>query len=390
MSYLLSVIIPTKNRQYYCINSIRQILSFGWDNVEICIQDNSDDNSLENDIISLGVDNVVYHYHPGILSFVDNFNEAVSLAHGDYLCMIGDDDGVLPDILSLVEEMIIQGADAAIPALNFIYFWPSNQKIVENGERGALVSHLHKEYKNHKTKCVDNNRALKELLKNGVQNYTILDMPRLYHGIVQRKALDRIKEMVGYYFGGLTPDMYMATALSIVCNKVIRSNYSVTISGICPTSGSSDSATGKHTGELSQAPHFRGHDNYAWDNLVPSFYSVDTIWADTLFHALRDFKRDDLLSLFNLSLFSGICMNKYPEYRTLILTHALKRGSTVGAIQLALFLNRFYIFKGRIEGIIKKIFSKGLGSNTTRVVDISDIFSAEKKIDEYKRGVEQF
>ena len=386
MKYLLSIIIPTKNRQFYCLNAIKQILSHGWKNVEICVQDNSDENTLGKDIESLGVDSINYHYHSGALSFVDNFSEAVSLAHGDYLCMIGDDDGVLPEIMSLVEDMIKQDADAAIPALNFIYFWPSKQKIVENGEKGTLVSHLHREYKKLNAKRVDNNKALIRLLKNGVQNYTALDMPRLYHGIVRRDTLERIKEQVGNYFGGLTPDMYMATALSLVCNKVVRTNYSVTISGICPTSGSSDSATGKHTGDLSQAPHFRGHDNYKWDSLVPAFYSVDTIWADTLFHALRDFKRVDLLQYFNLSLFSGICMNKYPEYSNLILTHALKNGSTVRAIKNSLFLNRVQSLKCRVEGKLKQIISKGIGSNTTRVFEIPDIISAENKIGEFKRG----
>lgn len=387
MKYLLSIIIPTKNRQFYCLNAIKQILSHGWKNVEICVQDNSDENSLEKEIESLGVENINYHYHSGVLSFVDNFSEAVSLAHGDYLCMIGDDDGVLPEILILVEDMIKQDADAAIPALNFIYFWPSNQKIVENGEKGTLVSHLHREHTILKAKRVDNNKALIRLLKNGIQNYTALDMPRLYHGIVRRGTLERIKEQVGNYFGGLTPDMYMATALSLVCKKVVRTSYSVTISGICPTSGSSDSATGKHTGDLSQAPHFRGHENYKWDDLVPTFYSVDTIWADTLFHALRDFNRVDLLQYFNLSLFSGICMNKYPEYSNLILTHALKNGRTVRTIKYSLLMNRGLSLKGRIEGRIKQLFSKGIGTKTTRVFEILDIISAEKKIDEYKKIV---
>lgn len=386
MKYLLSIIIPTKNRQYYCLNAIKQILSHGWNNVEICVQDNSDENSLEKEIESLGVDNINYHYHSGILSFVDNFSEAVSLAHGDYLCMIGDDDGVLPEIMSLLKDMVKQDADAAIPALNFIYFWPSKQNIVENGEKGTLVSHLHREYTKLKAKRVNNHRALIRLLKNGVQNYISLDMPRLYHGIVRRDTLEKIKEQVGNYFSGLTPDMYMATALSLVCNKVVRTNYSVTISGICPTSGSSDSATGKHTGDLNQAPHFRGHENYKWDNLVPAFYSVDTIWADTLFHALRDFKREDLLLYYNLSLFSGICINKYPEYSNLILTHALKNGGTVRAIKFSLLLNRVLTLKSRIEGKVKQIFSKGIGTCTTRVFEIPDILSAEKKIEEYKRG----
>jgi len=104
-NYLLSIIIPTRNRQKYCKAAVSQILDHHWDNVEVCVQDNSEDDSLREWVNSLHTDKVVYNYHPGTLSFVDNFSEAVSLAHGDYLCMIGDDDGVLPSILNLTAEM---------------------------------------------------------------------------------------------------------------------------------------------------------------------------------------------------------------------------------------------------------------------------------------------
>ena len=379
-NYKLSIIIPTKNRQYYCLYAVKQILSHDWKQIEICIQDNSDNNDLEGDIKKLGSGNIVYHYHPGILSFVDNFSEAVSLAHGDYLCMIGDDDGILPDIHRLVEDMERQAADAAIPSLNFIYFWPSEKQIVKNGEKGMLVSHLYREHHVKAGEKVDSHNAVVHLLRNGVQNYTALNMPRLYHGIVRKDVLDRIKDIAGTYFGGLTPDMYMATALSLVCQKVIRVGYTVTISGICPTSGSSDSATGKHTGELSQAPHFRGHNNYKWDELIPAFYSVDTIWADTLLHTLRDFNRVDLITLFNKSLFAGICLEKYPEFSNLILTHFRGKGCTVNSIKRSLFKNKLDNLFYRAQGRIKRIINKGIGTSTTNTYEIPDIIAVEQII----------
>ena len=78
--YLLSVIIPTKNRQYYCLNSVKQILSCYGNRVEIVVQDNSDDDSLGAEIDALRAENVIYHYQGGILSFVDNFDIAIGLS----------------------------------------------------------------------------------------------------------------------------------------------------------------------------------------------------------------------------------------------------------------------------------------------------------------------
>ena len=99
----LSIIIPTKNRQRYCLAAVKQILSLGMRDFEICVQDNSDENTLEQEITSLGSHLVKYNYHKGVLSFVDNFSEAVSLCSGKYACMIGDDDGLLSSIENIVE-----------------------------------------------------------------------------------------------------------------------------------------------------------------------------------------------------------------------------------------------------------------------------------------------
>ncbi len=379
MKYLLSIIIPTKNRSYYCLFAIRQIVALGLQNVEICIQDNSDTDELREGIEALGISDIVYHYHPGILSFVDNFNEAVSLAHGDYLCMIGDDDGILPSVLLLVEEMEKQEADAAIPALNYVYFWPNEQKIVSNGENGVMISHLSNGPKRKEGWVVNSTSALNKLLNNGIQHYTSLDMPRLYHGIVKRDSINRIKETVGHYFGGLTPDMYMSAALSFVCTKVIRVGYSVTISGICPSSGSSDSATGKHTGELKQAPHFRGHKSYQWDALVPQFYSVDTIWADTLFHAIRDFKKDYLIDFFNKSLFAGICLEKYPEFKEIIIGHAKTNNYSIYSIYISLLHHKASVFLKRVSGKIERFLHKDR-TKTFRTYNIPDILVSTEEI----------
>ena len=318
MNQILSIIIPTKNRQKYCLAAIRQIMSLNLSGTEICIQDNSDTDELRNDILSLSSENIVYNYHDGVLSFVDNFSEAVSLAHGEYLCMIGDDDGILPCIMDVVKFIKEKGIDSLIPSLGAVYYWPSDNPIVADGEKGVLtLSYLHS-----KAKYTNSQKALVKLLKGAVQNYTSLDMPRLYHGIVKRTCLEEIKAQTGKYFGGLTPDMYMSVALSFVCKKTLRIDTPVTISGICPTSGSNDSATGKHTGKLEDAPHFRGHTDYHWDEHIPAFYSVDTIWAETLMQALTAFKRNGMKSLLNLSLFDELCIEKYPQFRDIVEQHA--------------------------------------------------------------------
>lgn len=318
MSYLLSIIIPTKNRQKYCLAAVKQILTLGRTEIQICVQDNSDDNSLEKQLCELKSTNIVYNFHPGELSFVDNFSEAVSLSTADFICMIGDDDGILPNIISATEYAKRNALDCLIPGLNSIYNWPSPHPLKEGGENGWIsVSPIHNKIIN-----VNVDNAFSEFLSNGALEYYKYDLPRLYHGIVPRFILENIKNTVGTYFKGLTPDIYMATALALTCNKVEKMEFPITVSGICPRSGSADSATGRHTGELKDAPHFRGHSYYKWEEIIPAFYSVETIWAETLIKALKDFGAEKYISKINFNHLYATCLLKYPQFSDIILRNA--------------------------------------------------------------------
>lgn len=308
--FLLSIIIPTKNRQYYCKNAIKQILRCTSKSVQVVVQDNSDDESLRLFCEELNSNRVVYNHHNGVISFVDNFSEAVTFANGEYLCMIGDDDGVLPNIETITKHALENKLDAFVPGLNAVYSWPTESPVTPGAENGYLyITPM-----SSKIKKVNCKRALEKLLNRAFQDYQETCIPRLYHGIVHHSVMEKIKAQTGCYFGGLTPDMYMSIALGVVCEKVEHANFPITISGICPGSGSANSASGAHTGELKDAPHFIGHDSYEWNKLVPYFYSVETIWAETALHALGDMGKGDLSIRMNLAYFVSILKEKYPQF----------------------------------------------------------------------------
>lgn len=318
-----SVIIPTKNRISYCLEAVQSVLDLRDDRIQVVVQDNSDASNEERFHARFpDAPGLKYHYHGGTLSFVDNFSEAVEQADGQYLCMIGDDDGVLPNILQAVELARTQHYDAVVPGLNAVYCWPSEHPFIRDAENGYLVlSYIGRGI--HGVSCSD---ALQKLMKNGAQDYQSLFLPRIYHGIVSREMMQRIYNKTGRYFDGLSPDIYNAVALSLVCDRVCRLDYPITVSGICPRSGSSDSATGKHTGKLSEAPHFNGHQDYTWSEKVPEIYSVESIWADSALCALEKFGAGQLADRFNVGYLDQLCLKKYPQFREEIRAHRKRHG----------------------------------------------------------------
>lgn len=277
----LSIIIPTKNRQKYALDCVKTIVNFKNNDFEIIVQDNSDNNSLETMLDnSIKDSRLKYFYNETCLSFCANFEEAVEHSTGDYICIIGDDDCILPEIIDLTNVLREKDISAAVFPTCYSYYWP--QAI--NNNAGKLVIRI----KTGFIKEVNTKSALDNMLNKGNYDYQQYNFPKIYHGIVKREKFDLVKEKTGHYFGGLTPDIYSAVSLSFYIDKYIYINLPFTLPGICATSGSADSLTGRHRGDLADAPHFRGHDNYIWEKDIPYIYSVDTIWSETVFKAIRE------------------------------------------------------------------------------------------------------
>ena len=310
---ILSIVIPTKNRQEFCVKSVEHIVSLGLDNVEVVIQDNSDVDLLRNQLTDAGIlGKVKYNYNSAILSFTDNFSEAISLCTGKYICMIGDDDSVLPNIKQIAQYALDNNLDAVIPKLA-VYFWPTANPINPRWRNGFLTS---LPYRKNLYEKVDVENALIDLVKNSFQDYQKLNIPRIYHGIVKRECIEKVKNKCGTYFGGLTPDMFMSVSLCFTVNSVCTYSKPFTISGICPRSGSADSATGRHTGELKDAPHFKGHKSYNWIDYIPDIYTVDTIWAETGIQALRSMGGEKYETYFDKKVFIATLIHKFPQFTT--------------------------------------------------------------------------
>lgn len=112
MKYLLSIVIPTRNRKYYAINTIKQILNVTDENVQIIVSDNSDNGSLKENIRLIDSDRIKYEYIEKRIPGVDNYANGISMCDGEYICCIGDDDGILKEIQHVVQWASINDVKA--------------------------------------------------------------------------------------------------------------------------------------------------------------------------------------------------------------------------------------------------------------------------------------
>jgi glycosyltransferase involved in cell wall biosynthesis len=124
-SPLLSIVIPTRNRVPYAISAIQSVLEIPHPRLELVVQDNSDNRELDAWICANVSDpRLRYRYTATPLSFIHNFDAAARLTTGEYVCFIGDDDGVNPEIMDAACWSKSEDLDALVVRQPATYVWP--------------------------------------------------------------------------------------------------------------------------------------------------------------------------------------------------------------------------------------------------------------------------
>lgn len=315
---LLSIIIPTKNR-YECLIPVVSALLKHIENedVELIIQDNSDDN-IEALLFfeQLKDQRFKYFYHKESLSIQDNTIFAIDNAHGKYLVFIGDDDLVSPYIYDFVKFIDKKNIECLV--FNAAYYWWNTVDFEKE-------NHFHRKNalwlpQSQSLELIERNTQdeLEIMLQSG--GGIFLRLPKFYHGIVRRDVLEKIKDKTGTYLPGSSPDIAFSTALSLVLNKYYYVNFPLTVFGASRNSGGGMTARKQHYGKIEEQKFLPKNIIENWNQWIPRIWSEKTIYAQTVTEVLKVFKSD---KKFNYISFFGT-MLAYEPYLVKVLIPAVK------------------------------------------------------------------
>jgi len=279
---LLSIVIPTRNRRECLIPTIKAVLKSTRSEFELLVHDNSDTALSDSDLADLlGDSRVRYYWSDGALSMTENCDKAVSLAKGYYICMIGDDDGVLVDeALDLAQELLRVGVDAALSTKPY-YPWPA----VAHWFWGELGGRVYLPNLSAGVEVIDVREEL-ELVLSDVGAGGLRRLPRVYHGFVSRHALNRLRSAAGTFFPGPSPDMANAVGLAFLLTRTVAVGVPLVIAGHSKSSGGGMGSAGKHIGGVREQAHLPANTSDTWHPRIPFFWSGPTIYAQSICSAL--------------------------------------------------------------------------------------------------------
>lgn len=283
--YLLSIVIPTRNRYKYLLELIELFDNYFPSNVELVIQDNSDNNQdIVNKIEGLNSSNINYYYDINeIYSQTENSDLAIDKSQGKYVCYIGDDDLISTKIVDLCKWLDLNNIDSCYGPIARYYWDDVEFKFLKYPY--FTIPKIKKGYK-----TLDVNNELDKVIKKGA--ISIGKLPRVYQGIVSRNLLHKIKNKFGTYFPGSSPDMANAVATSLIKQKFVYINFPVIVSGSGYNSASGKGLRGEHKAQIKDVDQLPKDIINNWNKKIPFIWVSDTIWCQSCYEALN--KVDDI------------------------------------------------------------------------------------------------
>jgi glycosyltransferase involved in cell wall biosynthesis len=285
---LLSIAIPTRNRPIYLLSVLDEFLRCTRSDFEVIVQDNSDDDVLRSEIARRGDSRVRYTYTAARLSVVQNCDLAIQACAGHFVCMLGDDDGLLlEESLELVAQCVAKRVEAVVPS-SFYYTWPGLRHKIWGNMSGRLAGAKF----TGRCERVDVAGELSLALARGGA-FGLFHMPRVYHGFVSKEVLSRLYDLAGTCFPGPSPDMANAVALSRIIHKCYLVSFPFIIVGHSKGSGGGMGSEKKHWGDISAQAHLPLDTAARWNRAIPFFWSGPTIYAQSAHCAIGALCRQD-------------------------------------------------------------------------------------------------
>ena len=225
-----SVIIPCKNRAPFLHHTLRTCMIQNYEPLEIIVSDDgSTDNTREVVENAASQDaRIKYFQLKNGIGMRDNFEFALRQAKPGYVIALGGDDGLLPNGITGMNEVLQSTGTELLAWPAPIYTYPGARTTT-----GQLSIYYKK-----RLKIIDSKKFLLRQAKN--LNYlSDIESPMFYvKGVASTKLIDRVRKRSkgGRFYSCPTPDGYSGIVLAGEVSKYSFSGKPFSIFGLSPAS----------------------------------------------------------------------------------------------------------------------------------------------------------
>lgn len=209
MSAKFSLVYPTRHRPEFVRQALRILEMQRHDNFEVVVCDNYVDPALSCEQIcrDSGLANVIYVRPPRPVGMVENWNQSLPHATGDYVCYLTDKMFVLPDALGRIERAIdAAGGPAIVSWTSDAYNPESFADYFGDGLYFAVPPGLRWRGYRRFSPARELDRRGRGDVSRGEQSSSDYSRGKLVFGAYRRELVQRTVERYGALFHNINPD----------------------------------------------------------------------------------------------------------------------------------------------------------------------------------------
>ncbi|ODT95606.1 MAG: hypothetical protein ABS82_07530 [Rhodanobacter sp. SCN 67-45] len=254
----ITVIIPTRERCDVLESSLRTVTSQDYDNLDIIVSDNCSRDDTEGVVRRFNDRRIRYVNTGKRLNMSHNWEFALSQVNEGWVSFIGDDDGLLPEAIKTVADIIETAGVEAIRSTFCTYHWPA----IMGNEHGQLIVPM-----SSGTEMRETSPWLGKVMR-GVAKYP--QLPVIYDGgFISLSALNKVKSRIGAYFASCNPDLYSAVAIASVIDRYVFLHAPTAVSGVSRHSTGHSSFSTRKDRNMVPASTYYAESNIPFHDAMP-------------------------------------------------------------------------------------------------------------------------
>jgi glycosyltransferase involved in cell wall biosynthesis len=226
-----SVLLPTRNRLEYLKYAVESVRRQDYPNWEIVISDNCSEDDIKGFVDELGDSRICYIRTSSFVPVTDNWNNALKRSNGDYVVMLGDDDGLLPGYFSTLLQSFEKYPDPDFVYVSALFYaYPG---VMPDEPEGFLKQDRNAVFNEPAPIWLDKKRAI-----NIAQGYLDFRMPvasNMQFSLISRRKIDELS-VNGEFFHSPYPDFYATPMLFMASERILVHPDPLVIIGITPKS----------------------------------------------------------------------------------------------------------------------------------------------------------
>jgi hypothetical protein len=215
-----SVVIPTKERADTLRAALRTCLAQDYDDFEVVVCDNVGSTATRAVVESAHSPKVRYYCSSEPLAMSHNWELALSHARGEYITVLGDDDGLLGYALRALDRLIAEHRPRALRWETVLYTWPT-LGVPEDANYLRLPL-------GRGLRVVEGRAAIAAVMRFEAEYQTL---PMVYNAVVHRDLLWTLRDRTGRVFLNSQPDVYSGFAVAYLADRYLSTDVPMTVTG---------------------------------------------------------------------------------------------------------------------------------------------------------------